>query len=167
MRGSSSNSGPSADPDAIRRDRNGHRFLTLPVGRTGKPPAWPSYIRQQDETEAAIWADLWILPQATVWESHHMEAEVALYARTLAKAQQRGVAAAWRVLVMRQQDSLGLSLAGLRANRWQMPSLEPSPVATWRPTQADRARLRSFKTLIEDKSVSRFETVIGPEGTSA
>lgn len=71
-----------------------------------------------DDAEAAQWQQLWGLPQATEWERLHQERTVALYVRSLVEADQRGAAVALRTLVRQLEDSLGISSAGMRSNRW-------------------------------------------------
>ena len=66
-KGASSRSGPAPDPNALRRDRDGETWLTLPAeGRKGKAPAWP--LSKATARESKLWTSEWKRPQALQWE---------------------------------------------------------------------------------------------------
>ena len=118
--GARARSGPPPDPNAIRRDRPSDQagWTDLPERREGPTPEWPL----PDETvrEQRMWERLWTTPQATEWERRGMQDEVAMYVRTFCVASERDARADIRTLVIRQQETLGLSLPGLARNRWRI-----------------------------------------------
>jgi hypothetical protein len=121
--GARAHSGPPPDPNALRRDRDGTVWTTLPAaGRPGEAPAWP--LTRATRREAALWAREWMRPQAVMWEANGQQEEVALYVRSLAAAEARNASVAARTLVKQQQEALGLSLPGLARLRWK---IAPAP----------------------------------------
>jgi hypothetical protein len=73
-----------------------------------------------ERLELDLWAELWALPQACMWERQSQNLEVAIYCRRLCEAQERGSAVNLSTLVRQMADSLGLTTPGLRANRWRI-----------------------------------------------
>lgn len=145
--GSRSRSGPAPDPSALRRERDAGEWTILPAeGRQGATPDWP--LTEQTDREAELWDRLWEMPQALMWERCSQDLEVALYVRRLVEAEKPDAFVNLGTLVRQMADSLGLTMPGLRANRWRIerPSEDdetpagPSP--TIAPTSA-RARLRA------------------------
>lgn len=115
--GARSRSGPAPDPNALRRDRDKQEWTHLPAaGRTTPAPEWP--LSRQTKREAALWEREWRRPQALMWEANGQETEVALYVRALRTAEQPKAPTAARSLVCRQMAELGISVPGLRSNRW-------------------------------------------------
>ena len=128
MRGSSSRSGPAPDPEAIRRDRKTDPgWTTLPDKREGPVPPWP--LGDATKRELDLWQRQWSRPQAVMWEANGQAEEVALYVRTLTDAERPGASVAARTLVVRQQETLGISLPGLARNRWRIGTPEPAKEA--------------------------------------
>ncbi|WP_394620937.1 hypothetical protein JNUCC0626_18135 [Lentzea sp. JNUCC 0626] len=123
--GARGRSGPAADPNAIRRDREGDWVVLYP--RTGPLPDWPLSF-PASPGEATHWERLWVTPQATQWERNGQEVEVALYVRSLAEAEMPGAAANLRNLVKQLQENLGLSGIGLQRFRWKVA--DPNTSAT-------------------------------------
>lgn len=117
--GARARSGPAPDPDALRRERDGDSWTTLPIeGRKGDPPEWP--LTEMSEREGVLWRREWLRPQATVWERNGQEIEVALYVRNLVEAEEPGAAKGKRDLARMAQETLGLSLTGLARNKWRI-----------------------------------------------
>lgn len=123
--GARTRSGPPPDPTALRRDRKSDgEWTVLPTeGRSGAAPAWP--LTEHDEPaaaarEASLWERLWSTPQAAQWEKLGQDLEVALYVRRLAEAEQPGATANLATLVRQMADALGLTIPGLRTNRWKI-----------------------------------------------
>lgn len=118
--GARTRSGPPPDPTALRRDRkNDAEWTTLPSeGRKGDPPAWP--LEGVSAREVELWAVFWARPQAKQWEVLGQDFEVALYVRNLAQAEQPGAPVNLSTLVRQQGDALGLTIPGLRTNRWKI-----------------------------------------------
>jgi hypothetical protein len=55
-----------------------------------------------------------------MWKLLQLELEVAMYVRKLSEAELPGSLAATATLVRQLGDSLGLSTAGLRTNKWKI-----------------------------------------------
>jgi hypothetical protein len=122
--GARARSGPPPDPAALRRDRKTDAAWTmLPAqGREGDPPAWP--LTAGSAREAELWGMLWRTPQAAQWDRLGQVLEVALYVRRLAEAEEPGSATALGTLVRQMADALGLTIPGLRVNRWKIATDE-------------------------------------------
>lgn len=118
--GARARSGPPPDPTALRRDRKTDgEWTILPVeGRRGPAPKWPLTRISTRETE--LWRTLWGRPQAVAWEKIGQEFEVALYVRRLAEAEQPESSVSLSTLVRQMADALGLTIPGLRVNRWKI-----------------------------------------------
>lgn len=140
--GARTRSGPPPDPNALRRERDqGEWSILPPEGREDPAPDWP--LPGHSDREAEIWAEMWAKPQALMWERYDMRFEVALYVRNLTVAELPGSAVNLGTLVRQQADSLGLTVPGMRANRWRIGPIVPAEVpAEDKPAQASsRARL--------------------------
>lgn len=122
--------GPAPDPDALRRDRNTDEgWHVLPVtGRPGPAPDWP--LTPASNRENWHWLRLWKTPQATRWEVLGQHVQVAMYVRRLVAAEEPDATAALGNHVLRLEEGLGLSIPGMRRNRWQIGSQESAPAAT-------------------------------------
>lgn len=133
--------GPAPDPNAIRRDRPSDQatWTTLPEKREGPAPDWP-FEDGMSGREAALWNALWSLPQAVVWERDQRVIEVALHVETLVDAAYGylvqgkgkdedkvffGPPAPMRALVLKQQESLGLTAAAMGRLRWRIADTAP------------------------------------------
>lgn len=123
--GARTRSGPPPDPAALRRDRKSDgEWTVLPAeGRAGDPPAWPlteHEVATWAGRELELWRRLWATPQAVQWDRMGQALEVALYVRRLVEAEQPGAAANLATLVRQMADALGLTIPGLRVNRWKI-----------------------------------------------
>jgi hypothetical protein len=105
------------------------------------------------ELEAALWADLWSRPPASVWPRFHLTRDVATYVRTLLAFERGGHAnAALGSLTQRLADQLGLTVAGAHRNRWTFPDPAKSRSASvtaldgGRPRSSARDRFRRIDT---------------------
>lgn len=128
--GARSRSGPTPDPNALRRDRadDAAGWLTLPSERSGPAPAWPLPGAVSDE-ELAHWKKLWTTPQSTVWEKEGVEDDVALYTRSFVAASLPGAAVGLIKEVRMMRDDLGLSPGAALRKRWKIAS-DTAPAAT-------------------------------------
>lgn len=141
--GARARSGPPPDPNALRRERpsDSAEWLHLPhAGRAGDPPAWPlrnatgdtaddANIKSWHDRELERWAIEWRKPQAIAWERFALADEVALYVRLFVECEIPGTKADVRTLLRRYQESLGLTVAGQRANRWVIDPPLPGSAA--------------------------------------
>lgn len=138
-KGSSSNSGPSKDPMALRRDRDKGTVELPAEGREGPAPEWPLVEAGHEyvaDRESELWERLWSTPQAVAWEAHQLEILVALYVRNLFVVETPGAPANRTTEVRRMMDDLGLTEAGLRSNGWTI-------VGGGQPSARPKARSKS------------------------
>ncbi|RPE27293.1 hypothetical protein [Kitasatospora cineracea] len=153
--GARARSGPPPDPNALRRDRDAGDWTILPAdGRPGPTPEWP--LPDPTVREEELWEGLWAKPQAIVWERNGQELEAALYVRRFTEAERGDSPVTLTTAVRQMADSLGLTVPGMRANRWRIaPAEAPSAPAATGPARAavaDTGR-RSAR--------SRFQVVSG------
>jgi hypothetical protein len=152
-------SGPAPDPNALRRDRDGHEWVQLPATGRDEPPDWP--ITKASPREEELWRRLWQRPQSSEWEKLGMELDVAIYVRRLGEAEMQGAPSSLGALVRKLGDDLGLSIVGLRANRWRLPeSVASSETPAERP-----ARSRTKKPPARRSIRDRFTVVTGDGGS--
>ena len=117
--GARTRSGPAPDPTALARERDAGEWIELPkAGRQGPVPVWP--LTKPLKAESDLWAKLWTMPQAIVWERQRQEDEVAQYVRRFVEGTARGATVASGTLVRQLADSLGLTTPGLRSHRWKI-----------------------------------------------
>ena len=117
--GARTRSGPAPDPTALRRDRDHAEWIALPAGgRQGEAPLWP--LPDNLAGESVLWEREWSRPQAVEWERNGQELEVALFVRAIVVSEGPKATAADRNVVQRKMNDLGLTVPGLRANRWRI-----------------------------------------------
>jgi hypothetical protein len=106
-------SGPPPDPNALRRDRKDDAsWTTLPATvKASPPPAWP--LVGQSKREEVLWRSYWKKPQSLLWKLKSQEIEVALFIRRLAEVEEPEAAATRHSLVMKQMDSLLLTIPAM------------------------------------------------------
>ena len=157
-RGGHSRSGPPPQPDSFRSGTgtNGNAWIPLTVP-TEPTPAWP--LGTPTEQEAALWADLWSRPPASVWPRFHLTRDVATYVRTLLAFEHGGHSnAALGALVLRLADQLGLTVSGAHPTKWTYPdpqrtrpaSVTALPGGRGRSTAKDRWRQLSAAQPADD-----------------
>jgi len=146
--GARARSGPAPDPNALRRDRDNAGWTHLPAaGREGDPPAWP--LARPSQRELAIWSTEWKRPQAIAWEQAGRELEVALYVRNVVRAEKPKAQASVGTLLMRQMTELGLTLSGIRHNRWVIDDGDEQSSAAVEPAKASRSSARDRFSVID------------------
>lgn len=140
--GARARSGPPPDPEALRRDRDKSEWVALPEeGRAGPPPQWPLSDVMAGELE--MWAREWERPQAVMWERNGQELEVGLLVRAITVAEGPKATAADRNVVQRKMTDLGITVPGMRANRWTIGPLAASQAKAGAPTKKpSRAKSR-------------------------
>ncbi|QVQ51308.1 hypothetical protein J4H86_21200 [Spiractinospora alimapuensis] len=119
--GARATSGPAPDPTALRRNRKSDAagWRTLPAeGRTGPTPEFP--LEDVQPREWDLWRDLWTRPQAIMWEENGLHFEVALFARTLARAEGDKPRTEDAKLTRQYLESLGLTAPGMARLRWKI-----------------------------------------------
>lgn len=152
--GARARSGPPPDPSALNRERDQGDWVLLPAGGRGRKAAPKFPLLSPMRREVTIWARLWKLPQAVMWERQSQEFEVALYVRRLVEAETLDSSVNRTTVVRQMGDSLGLTTPGLRANRWKIIFDEVTPrreAAAARPApRAARASSRSRLKVIKN-----------------
>lgn len=114
--GARARSGPPPDPDALRRDRDASTWQRFPATREGPAPEWP--LSRPTKRELELWQREWTRGEANAWQAYDMAVEVAMYVRNLRESERSGSSATARNLLLRQMDSLGLTMGGRARNRW-------------------------------------------------
>lgn len=146
--GARARSGPAPDPNALRRERDQGEWVILPAaGRAGAPPLWP--LADPSPRELEVWASLWQLPQAVMWEKLRQDLEVAQYCRALARFEAPRGSVQYGTLLRQLGDSLGLTTPGMRSHRWrlerddqrQLPATGTEPSAPARPSAKSRLKV--------------------------
>lgn len=121
-KGLSRRSGPPPDPDSLTQTDGD--WTVLPAeGRKGPVPEWP--LSSPTGRELELWAGEWCRPQAVMWEQAGQELEVALFVRSLVKAEAHEASTNARTLVRQQMEALGISVPGMQRNRWKIGQIEP------------------------------------------
>lgn len=144
-KGGHARSGPPPDPNALRRDRDQGEWTKLPsAGRDGDVPPWP--LPETLAGELDLWAAQWKRPQAVMWERNGQQLEVALFVRSIVVSEGAKATAADRNVVQRKMNDLGLTVPGLRANRWlivdDIDATQTAPRSSGRrPSTRDRLKL--------------------------
>jgi hypothetical protein len=104
---------------------------------------WP--LPDQLSGEAGLWEREWSRPQAVMWERNGQELEVALFVRALVVSEGPKASAADRNVVQRKMSDLGLTVPGLRANRWRI--VEQAAGASRRKAPAARSARDRLKVV--------------------
>lgn len=119
--GARARSGPAADPNALRRQDHSDSkgWVVLPVGgRVGVVPDFP--LSNGLVSELELWAELWIKPQAVMWEKLGLKFQVAAYVRAFLESVEPEASAGIKTAVIRMEGELGISLPGMAALRWRL-----------------------------------------------
>lgn len=120
--GARNRSGPPPNPTSKRSDSRGLDDVArlLPAsGFTKKAPAWP--FPSGSTREKALWRKLWKYPQAIAWADEEWRwLTIANYVRWQVKSEAKDATPSVMTQVNRLADSIGLSPAGLRENRWEI-----------------------------------------------
>jgi hypothetical protein len=142
--GARTRSGPAPDPTAPRTRSSGEWLMLPAEGRVGDEPRWP--LTKISDRERYIWREMWTKPQAVAWESHGLHYEVALMVRRMTEAEKPEPTAAVITAVRQAMDSLGITIPGLRANRWKISEASATQgsakTPARRPASASSARGR-------------------------
>lgn len=109
-------SGPAPDPLSRTSLVNGREFTILPVEHGVVLPVFP--LDEQSEFEARLWTDLWVKPQAVMWERLGLATQVAAYVRAFAESVLPEASAGLKTAVLRMETELGISTSGMLQNGW-------------------------------------------------
>ncbi len=108
---------PPSSRRQTARGLSGGRQERLPAaGRSGDPPAFP--LSRPSARERELWARLWALPQAVMWERQHVDDVVGRYCRLAVKAERSGSSSRLLNEVRQLEDRIGLSPVSLMRLRW-------------------------------------------------
>lgn len=133
-------SGPAPDPLSRTSLVNGREFTILPLEHSVAAPEFPlEAIRiydiywankerikefDQDATDAArsaelaLWADLWVKPQAVMWDRLGLVYQVAAYVRAYIESTGPDSNAGLKTAAIRMEAELGISTSGMLQNGW-------------------------------------------------
>lgn len=126
-------SGPAPDPKSGRSDARGLSMVKLPArGYKGYIPKFPLPARTDEASTEAIvkrelelWKQLWRTPQAAMWHKEPWrQLSVAHYVRMSVRVEAGDAPAADTAAMLRLQDQVGLTPAGMRFNEWAIDTDE-------------------------------------------
>lgn len=109
-------SGPAPDPLSRTSLVNGREFTVLPLEHSVGVPVFP--LDEQTGFESRLWADLWVKPQAVMWERLGLAVQVAAYVRAFAESVLPEASAGLKTAVLRMEAELGISTSGMLQNGW-------------------------------------------------
>lgn len=139
--GARARSGPAPDPDSYRSQNRD--WIDLPAGGfTGVVPDFPlpraiqfesffedgKKVTEPDDAATAdvwdaeleLWADLWKKPQAHAWAALGLKFQVAAYTRAFLESVRSEASAGLKTAVLRMENELGISIAGMKQNLWRV-----------------------------------------------
>lgn len=119
--GARARSGPPADLNSYRQQRNEDGWIKLPehVDRK-RTPNWPLVPKPSDR-ERELWRRFWKMGQSIIWESQHQQMPLAIYVRLLVRieAEDFDVPASLLTQSRIMADDLGITIPGMTRNRWR------------------------------------------------
>ena len=163
--GARARSGPAKDPNSARSERAGYTLSALPAeGYKGRAPKFPlpemTFIHWTEEgerivdevaqeqfakREKALWRWAWKQPQGAAWAREPWrQYTVSQCVRQSVICEGSGAKAADKAAMLRLQDQIGLSQAGLNQNGWKIGSSTLSQSGSAEP--AGRAALPSSRS---------------------
>ena len=122
-------SGPAPDPLSRTSLVNGREFTVLPLVHDVVVPEFP--LDDATGFELRLWADLWVKPQAVMWDRLGLSVQVAAYARAFAESVLPEASAGLKTAVIRMEAELGISTSGMLQNGWVIETPAGGPA---RPT---------------------------------
>lgn len=109
-------SGPAPDPLSRTSLVNGREFTALPLSHSVTVPPFP--LDEQTSFESYLWAELWVKPQAVMWERLGLVVQVAAYTRAFSESVLPEASAGLKTAVIRMETELGISTSGMLQNGW-------------------------------------------------
>ena len=139
--GARNRSGPQPDENSGRSDARDYKLTALPPeGYAGEVPDFP--LPNVTIREAEVWAEAWTTPQACAWSLEPWRwRKVARWVRWSVRMEADDASAALGNVVVRFEDQIGLTPAGLKENGWKIAE----------PAKADDAPAPSNVTDIKDR----------------
>jgi len=139
--------------------RENRQFTQLPHVYRGYIPVWP--LSTPLKAELDYWKKLWRKPQAEQWAKLDMKYTVARYVRVFIESTSGGATASMVGQASRLEDSLGLSINGMRQLGWviaekpvKKSSRSPEAGAE-KPVKKPAGRQTSTGTWLEGVTVER------------
>lgn len=124
--GARARSGPAPDPDSYRSQNRD--WIDLPSdGFAGEVPEFP--LADALAVEVELWAELWEKPQAHAWAALGLKYQVAAYVRAFLESVQAEASAGLKTAVLRMENELGISIAGMKQNLWRIGEGSAAPVS--------------------------------------
>ncbi|RZU64926.1 hypothetical protein EV379_1237 [Microterricola gilva] len=121
--GARSRSGPAPDPDSYRSQNR--EWIDLPAaGFSGEVPNFP--LAGALGVESELWAELWSKPQASAWSALGLKYQVAAYVRAFLESVEPEASAGLKTAVLRMENELGISIAGMKQNLWRVAATPSS-----------------------------------------
>lgn len=116
-------SGPPPDPMSFRSESRD--WLGLPAGGfAGEIPEFPLAAGERYAAELALWDELWRKPQGFAWSQLGLKFQVAAYVRAFLESVTPDASAGLKTAVLRMETELGISIAGMRQNGWNISAPE-------------------------------------------
>lgn len=116
------------------------------------------------QQEGELWARLWAMPQALVWEADSSHLQVAMYVRAFLEASRPNAKAATRALARQYADALLLTIPALHAMRYVID--KPIAGAAAADLTGEEAAKPAAASASPSQGRSRFH-VVKDEGQSA
>jgi len=162
--GARSRSGPTADPNALRRQRDGKEWTKLPrAGRLDPAPEWPDEVSEPSDDELLMWRRVWMLPQALVWEADRTNDMVAFYVRTYLEAMQPRAGAQARTFVKQMSEALLLTPGALAQQRYVIEGSDEARAIDAAIATHDGAKPAPGRARRGASARDRFTVVTQPE----
>ncbi|MFZ4843943.1 hypothetical protein [Mycetocola saprophilus] len=95
----------------------------------------------RQDAELAFWADLWAKPQGFAWYQLGLKYQVAAYVRAYIESVEADASAGLKTAVLRMETELGISIAGMRQNGWNISAPETKDTA--KPPRGGKAKQTS------------------------
>ena len=142
--GARNRSGPQPDENSGRSDARDYKLTALPPeGFDGEAPGFP--LPNMTDREAEVWAEAWTTPQACAWSLEPWRwRKVALWVRWSVRMEADDASAALGNVVVRFEDQIGLTPAGLKENGWKIAET-PKGSGEKKPDESTAGNVTSIK----------------------
>lgn len=118
--GTRNRNGTFPDPNSITSANRGVSYELLPFeGYGGEIPSFP--LDNPSPREIEVWEEAWRTPQAFAWAREPWRNRgIALWTRLTVRCEDPEVGAALLTNLHRFSDQIGMTVAGLKENGWQI-----------------------------------------------
>ena len=122
----------------LAKTGNAAEFVSIPATGNQQPaPAWP-LDAEPARAELDMWQQLWTMPQATMWQTMHINRVIARYVMVTCLAEQTQQAGLLTE-VRQMEDRLGLTPLSLQKLQWKIEHHDNLPADT---SQTEESRER-------------------------